>query len=1368
MSKFYLGLDIGTNSVGIACTDENYDLLRAKGKDLWAVRLFDEAATAAKRRAFRTARRRLQRRAWRIDLLQELFAPHMTDELFFKRLNNSGFIFEDKDKNLLSPYSLFDDRSFTDKDFYKKYKTIYHLRRALINGNGKFDIRLYYLSIHHIVKYRGHFLFEGLSIGEVRDIKRLFDRLNIATSQVFGDDVSAWNVEAADKFREIALSRSKSLNDKKRACFDLFECANSAQKKAAVTLMLGGKEKPINVYMTNEYKEEKSFSFAELSDDEYEEKREIFGDDFEYLDALHAIYNYLMFERVLSGHDSVSDAMTALYDKHKTDLRKLKNLIRDCLTHDEYLMMFKSVDQKHNYVNYIGYTKKGKKKVNVKKCKPDEFFAFVKKFLSKRREAFTCKDERCQIVCDQILGDIDNKTFLPKIVNADNGLFPYQINKEELSKILKNLCRDYPQFGVIDEDGMCTADKITALFEFRIPYFVGPLNTYHSQLGGNSWAVRKQDGKIMPWNIEDKIDYEASAEKFMRRMVGKCSYLYDEEVLPRCSVYYQAFDVLNQLNKLKINDRPISVQLKQRIFNELFLTVRRVTDKTIINYLIRCGQIPQSEAKQTVLSGKDGDFKASMGSYITLCNILGEDFVKKHIDICEDIILLHSLHTDKKTVARIIEKKYGDYKEIKVALPLLKGITSFKEFGRLSRKFLCDLSGGEKPTGARCTILGELYETNNNLNELLFGEQYEFAENIAKENREDDENITYETLEDMYISPQVRRGVWQALKMTDECVRTIGKIPDKIFIEVTRGGGKKGERTESRQKKLAALYTSSRQTECDVARLTQELNRQSDMELRKERLYLYFLQLGRCAYSAEPIDLELLNTDMYDVDHIVPRALTKDDGIDNKVLVKSELNRKKKDIYPVCEALPSEFDRAKRFWKTLNSISYKNEKLMSDKKYALLTRVAPLNDDDLRDFINRQTVVTGQSVKAVADLLKRKYGDATKIIYSKASNVDDFKQRFGIVKCRETNDLHHARDAYLNIVVGNVYDTRFSSMSAMRYERDGRSLEYNFDKLYNKPINGAWNGDSSVAHIKSVVAKHSMCVTRYSYTGKGELYNATVYGKGKGLIARKQSGPYTDVEKYGGFSSLNTGYFAVIRSKDNNGNDIKTIEAIPVLVAETDKTQKGAFMRYLTDERGLKEPKIILDKLKIKSLLKYNGSYLWIAGKSNNRIIYNNAMQWYTDSKTDGYVKALAKLCSYRSKNMLSEIDLNRTEYYINTNRKGDKKSVVNADENLNLYDVVTEQLAKPFYGGATGFANVRKKMLDKRDEFQKLSVLEQAQMLLGCIHVLQCNGTDADLSKIGESSHTGKLLINNDITDAEVFVINMSECGFTEKRQKL
>lgn len=161
MEKFYLGMDIGTNSVGMACTDENYKLLRAKGKDCWSVRLFDESKTALERRTYRTSRRRLQRRKYRLALLQKLFAPFIDDKTFFIRLNNSQFLPEDKDGALFGDKNnLFNDPALDDKTFHGQFPTIYHLRKALIDG-GDYDLRLYYLALHHIIKYRGHFLFEG-------------------------------------------------------------------------------------------------------------------------------------------------------------------------------------------------------------------------------------------------------------------------------------------------------------------------------------------------------------------------------------------------------------------------------------------------------------------------------------------------------------------------------------------------------------------------------------------------------------------------------------------------------------------------------------------------------------------------------------------------------------------------------------------------------------------------------------------------------------------------------------------------------------------------------------------------------------------------------------------------------------------------------------------------------------------------------------------------------------------------------------------------------------------------------------------------------------------------------------------------------
>ena len=57
--KYYLGLDIGTNSVGWAVTDENYNLYKYAGKRMWGIRLFEAADTAAERRMKRSNRRRL-------------------------------------------------------------------------------------------------------------------------------------------------------------------------------------------------------------------------------------------------------------------------------------------------------------------------------------------------------------------------------------------------------------------------------------------------------------------------------------------------------------------------------------------------------------------------------------------------------------------------------------------------------------------------------------------------------------------------------------------------------------------------------------------------------------------------------------------------------------------------------------------------------------------------------------------------------------------------------------------------------------------------------------------------------------------------------------------------------------------------------------------------------------------------------------------------------------------------------------------------------------------------------------------------------------------------------------------------------------
>lgn len=113
--SYYLGLDVGTESVGWAVTSCEYELLRHRGNAMWGVRLFDEAKGAAERRSYRTARRRAARRRQRLDLLELIFSEEIgrVDPLFFVRLKESALHLDDKTQ-VRSKYSIFDDDKLSD------------------------------------------------------------------------------------------------------------------------------------------------------------------------------------------------------------------------------------------------------------------------------------------------------------------------------------------------------------------------------------------------------------------------------------------------------------------------------------------------------------------------------------------------------------------------------------------------------------------------------------------------------------------------------------------------------------------------------------------------------------------------------------------------------------------------------------------------------------------------------------------------------------------------------------------------------------------------------------------------------------------------------------------------------------------------------------------------------------------------------------------------------------------------------------------------------------------------------------------------------------------------------------------------------
>lgn len=386
---YYVGLDMGTGSVGWAVTDESYQILRRHGKAMWGVRLFESAKTAEERRMFRTGRRRLDRRGWRIEILQEIFAEEISrvDPGFFLRMKESKYYPEDK-RDIQGncpelPYTLFVDKTFTDKDFHKKYPTIYHLRKMLMETEDTPDIRLVYLALHHMMKHRGHFLLSG-DISQVTEFKNTFNQF-IENIRNEGMDFEIELDESAVQMIEETLKDKNLTRSAKKAKLVKGLNAKNVRDKAFLTLLSGGTVKLSDLFGMEELNEGErpKISFADNRYEEYAAVVEMeLGELYYIVESAKAVYDWAILSDILGGSTSVSDAKVRAYEKHKADLKYLKAVVKEYFPKEVYNAVFvESSDKLNNYPAYIGMTKKNGKKVSLegKRCSREEFMDFLKK-----------------------------------------------------------------------------------------------------------------------------------------------------------------------------------------------------------------------------------------------------------------------------------------------------------------------------------------------------------------------------------------------------------------------------------------------------------------------------------------------------------------------------------------------------------------------------------------------------------------------------------------------------------------------------------------------------------------------------------------------------------------------------------------------------------------------------------------------------------------------------------------------------------------------------------------------------------------------------------------------------------------------------
>lgn len=1333
MQDYFLGLDMGTGSLGWAVTDDQYNILRVHVKSLWGVRLFDTAQTAEERRLFRTSRRRLQRRNWRIDILQELFAEEISkaDAGFYLRMKESRYAADDKrdssGKRPILPYALFVDKEYTDKDYHKDFPTIYHLRKYLMTTTDVPDIRLVYLALHHMIKHRGHFLLSG-SIENIKQFKGVFSQF----VQAVKDEELEFDISITDDMinsaEECLMDTNMTKSARKSRLCKLFGAQTSCEK-ALLGLISGVKVSLSDIFSNPELDncEKPKISFSDNNYDEYVDGLAAdLGEQFNIIALAKAVYDWSVLVEILGDHGCISDAKISVYEKHGKDLSYLKDLVRNNLDKETYRNIFVKTDAKmFNYCAYIGMTKVNGRKAEMagKRCSREDFYAFLKK------NVLDCISDESKT--EYLRNEIEKGTFLPRQVTKDNGVIPYQVHLQEFHNILNNLEDKIPFIKA-------NKDKLCSIFTFKIPYYVGPLNGVVKGDRATNWVERKSKEKIYPWNFNDVVDTEKSAEKFILRMTNKCTYLLYEDVLPKNSMLYSKFMVLNELNNIKLDGMPISVEQKQNIYRDLFQHYRKVTMKRLKDYLVREGIAD----KAVEITGVDGDFKGSLTAY--------HDFKEKLTGIslsqedCENIILNITLFgEDKKLLVQRLEKQYPQLTSAqKKALKSL----SYKGWGRLSHTFLEGITASVPETGDKWSIIQALWYTNDNLMQLL-SDKYQFAQAVEAENEKDDiKEITYDVVEQLNVSPAVKRQIWQTLLIVRELCKVLGKSPKRIFVEMAREK-EESKRTSSRKKQLMDLYKKCKEEERDFV---QELNGLQEHQLRSDKLYLYYTQKGKCMYSGETIQLDdLWDNTKYDIDHIYPQSKVMDDSLNNRVLVKKTYNKTKDDNYPIKDWMLKDKDETRKLWKSLLMGGF-----ISKEKYDRLTRTTEFEPSELAGFIARQIVETRQGTKAAASILKQVFPDP-EIVYSKAKITAQFRQDFGLIKVREMNDLHHAKDAYLNIVVGNTYYTKFTKNAAW-YIKNNPGRSYNLKKMFcsNDVAHGAevaWKaGDGgTICTVKKVMQKNNILVTRRCFEEKGGLFDQQLMKKGQGQVPVKGSDErLSNMEKYGGYNKAKGTYFMLIESEDKKGNKIRTIEYVPLFLKTQIEESERVALEYLENDRKLIKPRIILNKIKIDSLFKVDGFYMWLSGRTANQLIFKGANQLILGNPETMTLKKVLKFVQRQKENKNLKI--------VEHDELEDSSLVA-------LYDTFLGKLQNTIYNVRLG--TQEKTLSDKKQNFMKLSSEDKCIALSEILHMFQCQSVAANLKLIGGPASAGILVLNNNIAHCKsISIINQSPTGIYEQ----
>ena len=305
--------------------------------------------------------------------------------------------------------------------------------------------------------------------------------------------------------------------------------------------------------------------------------------------------------------------------------------------------------------------------------------------------------------------------------------------------------------------------------------------------------------------------------------------------------------------------------------------------------------------------------------------------------------------------------------------------------------------------------------------------------------------------------------------------------------------------------------------------------------------------------------------------------------------------------------------------------------------------------------------------------------------------------------------------------------------------------------------------------------KNTVNITRFIKEEKGQLFDLNPIKKGETsneIIAIKPKSYNGSAEKlnekYGYYKSLNPAYFIYVEHKEKN-KIIRSFERVNLVDVNKIKDEKS-LIKYLIENKGLIEPKVIKKVYKDQCLLINGFPYLLIGINSKKELEFKNNKVLYLDKK---YEKILKNVIKFLEDNQEKSEENYKFIYLKKRDRNEKNETIDSAKERYNIefnemYDKFLEKLDSKDYKNYMN--NERyKELLEKKDKFIKLNLLDKAFTLKSFLDLFN-KKTMADFSKVGLTKYLGKLngRSSKALSSKELYLIEESVTGLFVKKIKL